>query len=53
MATNKELIKKIIEASEYIQQKRLSEVSVNYVVVSPQIAEALDNLDIKKQRRRK
>ena len=53
MATNKELIEKIIKASEIIQQNRLSEVSVNYVIVSPQIAEALDNLDIKKQRRKK
>lgn len=50
--TQKELIKKIEEASKEIHKRRLSG-NANYIICSPKIAEAIDNLDIKKSRKKK
>jgi len=46
------LIDKILKASEAIHKKTLNN-SANYMVCSPEFAKAIENLDIKKQRRKK
>lgn len=52
MATQKELVDKLIKASYLIHKKSL-EPQANWVIVSPKIAEIIENLDIKKHRRKK
>ncbi len=49
---NKELVDKLIKASEYIHQKSL-QPQTNYIIVSPKIAEILENLDIRRLRKKK
>ena len=47
-----ELIDKINKASEIISNANVKG-SANYVIVSPKIAEAINNLDIRKLRKKK
>jgi len=49
--TNKELYDRIMIASEVIEKASRSKGS--YIIVNSQVAEALENLDIKKQRKKK
>lgn len=49
--TNKELYYKILNASEIISKS--SYKKSNFIIVSPIIAEAIENLDIKKHRNKK
>lgn len=42
---------RILKASEQIA--KMERNKANYIIVSPKIAEALENLDIKKHRRKK
>lgn len=49
--TNKELYYKILNASEIISKS--SYKTSNFIIVSPIIAEAIENLDIKKHRKKK
>jgi len=48
----KELIKKLINASNIIHQQSLK-CPGNFMVVSPEVAESIKMLDIKYQRRKK
>ena len=48
---NKELYDKILKASEEISKKSIE--SSNYIIVSPKIYEIIENLDIKKHRKKK
>ena len=50
--TNQELIDKINEVSNIIHEKALRG-SANYIIISPKIADILENLDIKKHRKKK
>ena len=50
--TNEELFYKINKAANIIA-KKARESSANYIVVSPKIAEAIENLDIRVERRKK
>lgn len=52
MINQKELIKKLLKATDIIHKKRI-ETNTNWMIVSPQIAEIIENLDIKIQRRKK
>ena len=52
MTTQNELVDKILEVSEYIHKAALKP-QANYIIVSPQVAEAIENLDIRRHRRKK
>lgn len=52
MINQKELIEKLLKATDIIHKKRI-ETNTNWMIVSPQIAEIIENLDIKIQRRKK
>jgi hypothetical protein len=49
--TQKEMYDRILKASEQIA--KMERNKANYIIVSPKIAEALENLDIRKHRRKK
>jgi len=46
------LYNKIVEASNIIHKKNL-EPTANWIIVSSEVAEAIENLDIRKHRRKK
>ena len=48
----KELVSKIMKASEYIHNANMSQKG-QFIIVSPKFAEFLDSLNIKKQRKKK
>ena len=49
----KELIEKINKAANIIHQKNLRGEEADYIIVSPEVFEMIDNLDIKRHRLKK
>lgn len=52
MNDQQNIIDKILKSAQLIHERSLLG-SANYIIVSPQIAEIIDNLDIRKHRRKK
>jgi hypothetical protein len=52
MSTNKELIDKLLKASELIHQQSL-QPKANFIVCSAKVAEMIQNLDIRRLRKKK
>ena len=50
--SNKKLVEKLLKAANNIHHESIKG-SANYIVISPKFAEMIDNLDIKRHRKKK